>query len=59
MKPTAPSTPPAGPKPAKRSNLAEATASLAPFHTRFAHRPDWQTASDDEAEAARDRSGGS
>jgi hypothetical protein len=47
----------AGRKPtAKDRAVADATASLAPFHTHFAHRPDWQTASDDEADAERDRS---
>lgn len=71
MKPTEPSTGPpgpsargaaaphsddAGPQPAKAGSLADATASLAPFHTHFAHRPDWQAAADDEADALRDRS---
>lgn len=57
MDATGPSTPSpgdAGPRPGK-GTLADAADSLAPFHTRFAHRPDWKAAADDEAEAARDR----
>lgn len=64
MMPPEPSAPPkavpaagdAGRKPAKGRSVADAAASLAPFHTHFAHRPDWQTDSDDEADAERDRS---
>lgn len=38
--------------------VAEATASLAPHPTHFAHRPDWQAAVDDAADEQRERSQG-
>jgi hypothetical protein len=58
MDPSSPSTPSspahdASPKPGK-GTAADAADSLAPFHTHFAHRPDWKAAADDAAEAARD-----
>ena len=59
MKPAEPSPSPtgeAGPKTPKGNAVADATASLAPFHTHFAHRPEWQTSADDDADAERDRS---
>lgn len=60
MDPAGPSTPsspgaPGSIRPkAGQGTVAEAAASLAPFRTHFAHRPDWRAAADDAAEAERD-----
>ena len=55
MTPPDSARPPAKP-PAKADDaVAAARESLAPAHTHFAHRPDWQTELDDAADAQRDR----
>lgn len=50
MTPTPPPKPSPGTNQTPDSGMTEAAASLAPHKTLHGHRPDWQTARDDESQ---------